>query len=93
VDEKLAVKMIVATNVFKDFDTGRHFYCHVGVAPFKYYSSSSVRSCSRVSNRVNKGIKMFLHMAAVAAAKRKKAANLGSIISAKSLKEKIKWLH
>ncbi|MDR2927687.1 MAG: IS110 family transposase [Cytophagaceae bacterium] len=71
--KKVAVKMIVTTNAFKDFDTGRQFCCHAGVAPFKYDSGSSVRSCSRVFNRADKSIKMLLHMAA---ATRKKSGEL-----------------
>jgi transposase len=76
VGEKVAVKMIVETNAFRDFDNGRQFCCHAGVAPFKYDSGSSVRSRSRVSNRADKSIKTLLHMAAIAAATRKKSGEL-----------------
>jgi len=72
VGERVAVKMIVETNAFQDFDNGRQFCCHAGVAPFKYSSGSSIRSRNRVSNRADKSIKALLHMAALVVATRKK---------------------
>ncbi|MDR0667774.1 MAG: IS110 family transposase, partial [Prevotellaceae bacterium] len=65
VGERTAVKMIVETNGFRDFDNARKFCCHAGVAPFKYDSGSSVRSRCRVSQRADKSIKALLHMAAL----------------------------
>jgi transposase len=76
VGERTAVKMIVETNAFRDFDNGRKFCCHAGVAPFKYDSGSSIRSRSRVSHRADKSIKSLLHMAAMAVATRKKKGEL-----------------
>jgi transposase len=76
VGDKTAVKMIVETNAFKDFDNARKFCCHAGVAPFKYDSGSSVRSRNRVSNRADKSIKTLLHMAALSVATRKQDGEL-----------------
>jgi transposase len=72
VGEKTAVKMIVSTNAFRDFENARQFCCHAGVAPFKYDSGSSVRSRSKVSQRADKSIKALLHMAALSVATRTK---------------------
>ena len=76
VGDKTALKMIVETNAFKDFDNARKFCCHAGVAPFKYTSGSSIRSRNRVSKRADKSIKALLHMAALVAATRKKEGEL-----------------
>jgi transposase len=76
VGDRTAVKMIVETNAFKDFDNARKFCCHAGVAPFQYSSGSSIRSPNRVSNRADKSIKALLHMAALSAATRKKQGEL-----------------
>jgi transposase len=70
--ERTAVKMIVETNAFRDFDNARKFCWHAGVAPFKYDSGSSVRSRSKVSSRADKSIKALLHMAAMSVASRTK---------------------
>jgi transposase len=76
VGERTAVKMIVATNAFKDFDDPRKFCCHAGVAPFRYTSGSSIRSPNRVSHRADKSVKTLLHMAALAVATRAKSGEL-----------------
>jgi len=76
VGDKTALKMIVETNAFKDFDNARKFCCHAGVAPFKYTSGSSVHSRNRVSKKADKSIKALLHMAALVAATRKKEGEL-----------------
>ena len=76
VGERTAVKMIVETNAFRDFDNGRQFCCHAGVAPFKYTSGSSIRSRNRVSHRADKSIKTLLHMAALVVATRAKSGEL-----------------
>ena len=76
IGERIAVKMIVETNAFRDFDNGRKFCCHAGVAPFKYDSGNTIRSRNRVSNRADKTIKALLHMAALAVATRKKEGEL-----------------
>lgn len=38
VGKQTATKMIVETNAFQDFDNGRQFCCHAGVAPFRHDS-------------------------------------------------------
>ncbi|KAA6329851.1 hypothetical protein EZS27_021371 [termite gut metagenome] len=72
VGERTAVKMIVETNAFKDFQDPRKFCCHAGIAPFSYTSGSSIRSRNRVSDRADKSIKSLLHMGALIAATRMK---------------------
>jgi len=76
IGERTAIKMIVETNAFKDFDNARKFCCHAGVAPFEYISGSSIRSRNHVSNRADKSIKALLHMAALVVATRKKEGEL-----------------
>ena len=76
VGDRTAVKMIVETNAFKNFDNARKFCCHAGVAPFEYTSGSSIRSRNRISNRADKSIKALLHMAALVVATRKKDGEL-----------------
>jgi len=76
VGEKTAVKMMVETNAFKDFDNARKFCCHAGVAPFRYTSGSSICSRNKVSNRADKSIKSLLHMAALVVTTRKKEGEL-----------------
>jgi len=76
IGKKVAVKMIVETNAFRDFDNGRQFCCHAGVAPFRYDSGSSVRSRNKVSNKADKSIKSLLHLAALVVATRLKEGEL-----------------
>jgi Transposase and inactivated derivatives len=76
IGEQTAIKMIVETNAFRDFDNGRQFCCHAGVAPFKYDSGTSIRSKNKVSHRADKSIKALLHMAALSVATRKKDGEL-----------------
>jgi len=76
IGEKVAVKMIVETNAFRDFNNGRQFCCHAGVAPFRYDSGSSIRSRNKVSNQADKSIKSLLHMAALVVATRMKEGDL-----------------
>jgi len=76
IGDKVAIKMIVSTNAFRDFDDARKFSCHAGVAPFRYTSGSSIYSRNRVSNRADKSVKSLLHMAAVVAATRIKGGEL-----------------
>ncbi len=66
VGDKLAIKMIVETNAFKNFNNARKFCCHAGVAPFSYTSGLNVHHRGRISNRANKSIKKLLHMSALA---------------------------
>jgi transposase len=72
IGERTAVKMIVETNAFRDFEHARKFCCHAGVAPFRYDSGSSIRSRCKVSQRADKSIKTILHMAALTVATRAK---------------------
>ncbi|MCL2028608.1 MAG: IS110 family transposase [Bacteroidales bacterium] len=76
IGDRTAIKMIVATNAFRDFDDARKFSCHAGVAPFQYTSGSSIRSRNRVSHRADKSIKTLLHLAALVVATRKKDGEL-----------------
>ena len=69
---RTSIKMIIATNAFKDFTNPRKFCCHAGVAPFAYTSGSSQYSKNRVSNRADKSIKVLLHMAALSVVSCKK---------------------
>lgn len=66
IGKQVAVYTIVETKGFTRFTDARKFACHAGVAPFKYFSGSSIRSANRVSHRANKKIKKLLHMAALA---------------------------
>lgn len=72
IGERIAVKMMVETNGFRDFKDARKFCCHAGVASFAYTSGSSIRSQNRVSHRADKSIKTLLHMAALVVATRMK---------------------
>ena len=75
VGTKVATKMIVETNAFKDFDDARKFMCHAGVAPFKYTSGTSINSKNKVSNKADKSIKTLLHMSALVVATTKKTGD------------------
>ncbi|MCD7938449.1 MAG: IS110 family transposase [Tannerellaceae bacterium] len=67
VGARVATKMIIETNGFTDFENGRKFCSHAGVAPFEHTSGSSLKTRRRVSHRADKSIKTLLHMAAMAA--------------------------
>lgn len=66
IGRQVAVYTIVETKGFTRFTDARKFACHAGVAPFKYFSGSSIRSANKVSHRANKKMKKLLHMAALA---------------------------
>lgn len=70
IGDRTAIKMIVETNAFQDFQDPRKFCCHAGVAPFEYRSGSSQRSRNKVSKRADKSIKALLHMAALSVSTR-----------------------
>ncbi|KAA6339038.1 hypothetical protein EZS27_013006 [termite gut metagenome] len=70
VGERTAVKMIVETDAFKDFQDQRKFCCHAGVALFSFSSGNSLRSRNRVSQRADKSIKVLLHLAVLLIATR-----------------------
>jgi transposase len=82
--------MIVETNAFRDFENGREFCCHAGVAPFQYTSGSSIRSRNKVSGRADKSIKTLLHMAAFAVATRQTKGELHDYYTHKVAEEKNK---
>ena len=65
IGEVISAKLIVMTNEFKAFKTGRQFACYSGVAPFEHSSGTSVRGKTRVSHLANKNAKTMLHMAAL----------------------------
>lgn len=65
IGKQVAVQTIVATKGFTKFSEARKFACHVGCAPFKYHSGSSIRSRNKVSHRANKKLKQLYHMAAL----------------------------
>lgn len=66
IGKQVAVQTIMTTKGFTKFTEARKFTCHVGCAPFKYYSGSSIRSRNKVSHRANKKLKQLYHMAALA---------------------------
>jgi len=65
IGKQVAVHTIIETKGFTRFTDPRKFACHAGVAPFKYFSGSSIRSANKVSHRANKKLKTLLHMAAL----------------------------
>ena len=65
IGKQVAIHTIIETKGFTRFTDARKFACHAGVAPFKYFSGSSVRSANKVSQRANKKLKKLLHMAAL----------------------------
>jgi len=66
-----AIQTIIVTQGFTKFTEARKFACHVGCAPFKYHSGSSIRSKNKVSHRANKKLKQLFHMAALSAIRMK----------------------
>ena len=71
IGRQVAVYTIIETKGFTRFKEARKFACHAGVAPFKYWSGSSIRSAHKVSHRANKKLKQLLHMAALSAIRMK----------------------
>ena len=65
IGKQVALHTIIETKGFTRFNDARKFACHAGVAPFKYFSGTSVRSANKVSHRANKKLKKLLHMAAL----------------------------
>ena len=65
VGKQTAIATIVATDNFRKFDNPRKFACHVGCAPFRYDSGTSIRSRNKVSHKANKDLKKIYHMAAL----------------------------
>ena len=71
IGKQVAVHTIIETRGFTRFTDARKFACHAGVAPFKYFSGTSIRSANKVSHRANKKLKKLLHMAALSAIRMK----------------------
>ncbi len=65
IGKQTAIATIVATNNFNRFDNPRKFACHIGCAPFRYQSGTSLHSRSKVSKKANKNLKKLFHMAAI----------------------------
>lgn len=65
IGKQVAIHTIIETKGFTRFTDPRKFACHAGVAPFKYFSGTSIRSANKVSHRANKTLKKLLHMAAL----------------------------
>ncbi|MDW7691674.1 transposase [Flammeovirgaceae bacterium SG7u.132] len=65
VGRQTAIATIVATENFQKFDDPRKFACHIGCAPFRYQSGTSVNSRNKVSHRANKKLKKIFHLAAL----------------------------
>ena len=65
IGKQTALATIVATGNFSKFKDPRKFSCHIGCAPFKYQSGTSLKSKAKVSHRANKNLKRLFHMAAV----------------------------
>ena len=71
VGEIIAATTIVKTNEFIDFTDPRRYACQAGVAPFDHLSGSSIRGRSKVSHMADKTLKTLLHLAAMAAIRKK----------------------
>lgn len=67
-----ATEVLVATNEFLTIHEPKKLACHAGVAPFAYYSGSSVRAGppggkTSVSQHARKRLKSLFHLAAMSA--------------------------
>jgi transposase len=56
----IAAFMIVTTNNFTGFESGRKYACYAGIAPFGYSSGTSIKGPSKTSPFGNKRIKSLL---------------------------------
>ena len=56
----IASYMLVTTNNFTSFDSGREYACYSGIAPFKNESGTAIRGKTKVSNLANKKVKTVL---------------------------------
>lgn len=59
-----ATAMIIATQGFTKFSSGKKLACYCGVAPFEHSSGSSIKGKTRVSKLANMPLKSLLHMCA-----------------------------
>lgn len=71
VGKKVATTLIVKTSAFTQFNTPRQLACHAGIAPFKGQSGTSYHTKAAVSHHADKELKKTLHMAALAAVRKK----------------------
>jgi len=56
----IASYMLVTTNNFTSFNSGRKYACYSGIAPFTHESGTSIKGKTRISNLANKKIKTIL---------------------------------
>ena len=56
----IAAFMLVTTNNFTGFENGRKYACYSGIAPFEYYSGTSIKGRTKVSQIGNKRMKSLL---------------------------------
>lgn len=52
--------MLVTTNNFSSFETGRKYSCYAGIAPFEHSSGISIKGKTQISQMGNKRIKTLL---------------------------------
>lgn len=57
----IAAFMLVSTNNFTSFDSGRKYACYAGIAPFEFSSGTSIRGKTRTSKFGNRSIKTLLN--------------------------------
>ena len=62
-----ALKCIIETNNFLNFDNARKFACHCGLAPFPYQSGSSVKGRTKTHHLRVRSLKAVLFKAAASA--------------------------
>lgn len=67
----VANELLAVTRGFTRLTEPRKLACYAGLAPFEHSSGKSVRGRTRVSHRANKHLKSLLHLAAMAAVRRK----------------------
>jgi transposase len=73
VGKQTATILIVKTTAFTQFNTPRQLACHAGIAPFGGQSGTSHYVNAKVSHHADKELKKALHMAALAAVRKKGA--------------------
>jgi transposase len=62
-----ALYLLVYTNNFQQYSTGKQLACYCGVVPFAHQSGTSVNKRARVSFMANKNLKRLLHLCALSA--------------------------
>jgi transposase len=71
IGKQTATTLIVKTMGFTQFNTPRQLACHAGIAPFGGNSGTSYHVNPSVSHHADKELKKALHMAALAATRKK----------------------